>query len=249
MANELSRTFEADGQEITLNPNVVVRYILNGNGNVPESEMAKAIMTCAARKLNPFSGDVHILPHYDSATGMNKLTVSPSKDFYVRRAMANPRFKGMEDGITVIAGGVVHKKKGCAVYKELGEELIGGWAAVYIDGYVRPMCVEVGLSEYDQKRALWKSKPATMINKVAQAQCLRKAFPDDFTGTYEPAEMGLDEPNGNQPFHHVVYCDTVPNTDGEVLVYPDDYDECGAPAVGGEHEKAGVEPVVEMEAF
>ncbi|MCI8469325.1 MAG: phage recombination protein Bet [Eggerthellaceae bacterium] len=196
MANELCKVYEADGEEITLNPAVVTRYILGGDKNVPETEMAKAIMTCAARKLNPFSGDVNILPHYDSASGTTKLTVAPSKDFYLRRAMANPRFRGIDDGITVLVNGQMVKKRGAAVYKELGETLIGAWAAVYVDGFVEPVRVEVSLNEYDQHRALWKSKPATMIDKVAQAQALRKAFPDLFTGTYEPSEVGLDEPQG-----------------------------------------------------
>ncbi len=193
MTEALTRVYEADGQEIRLSPATITRYVLGGNQQVPEPEMAKAIMTCAARKLNPFAGDVHILPHWDSASGTTKLSVCPSIDFYQRRAMANPRFRGMKDGVTVIANGVMLKKQGCAVYEDLGEKLIGGWAAVYIDGYVDPVCCEVSMAEYDQHRALWKSKPATMINKVAKSQALRKAFPDEFTGLYEPSEMGLEE--------------------------------------------------------
>jgi phage recombination protein Bet len=243
MANELSRTYEVDGQEIKLNPASVMRYLLAGQQNVPEPEMAKVIMTCAARKLNPFAGDVNILPHYDKDTGTTKLTVAPSKDFYVRRAMANPRFKGIEDGITVIAGGVVRKKKGCAVYKELGETLIGAWAAVYIEGYVKPVCVEVSLAEYDQHRALWKTKPATMINKVAQAQCLRKAFPDEFTGTYEPSEMGLDEPNDGGYLDIPAIVDDAPH-ESPLALETDGYE-----ISAGEDKFCDASPVQEMEAF
>lgn len=195
MGSELARTYEVDGQEITLSPGSITRYVLgNGVRDVSDPEMAKAIMTCAARKLNPFAGDVHILPHYDSKSGTTKLSVCPSIDLYQRRAMDHPRYRGMKDGVTVIAGGVVHKKEGCAVYKELGEQLVGGWACVYVDGYEHPVCVEVAFSEYDQGRALWKTKPATMINKVAKSQALRKAFPDEFGGLYEPSEMGMDAP-------------------------------------------------------
>lgn len=226
MANELSRTFEADGEEITLNPAVVTRYILGGK-NVPEPEMAKAIMTCAARKLNPFSGDVNILPHYDKATNTTKLTVAPSKDFYLRSAMQNPRFNGIEDGITVIAGGVVTKKRGCAVYRELGETLIGGWAAVYVEGYVKPVVVEVSLAEYDQGRALWKTKPATMINKVAIAQALRKAFPQMFTGTYVPEEMGLEDQVLDEPVYEPPVI--VNGADGQVVEMAE-FEEAYGPA-------------------
>lgn len=194
MANELSRTYEADGQEITLNPSSVMRYILAGQSNVTEPEMAKVIMTCAARKLNPFAGDVHVLPHYDSGSGTTKLSVQPSIDFFMRRAMANPRFRGIEDGIVVMVGGKLLKKRGCAVYPDLGEKLIGGWAAVYVEGYEKPVFCEVSLAEYSTGKSLWRSKPATMINKVAKSQCVRKAFPDDFQGLYTPEEMGSEEP-------------------------------------------------------
>lgn len=197
MSNELSRVYEADGQEIKLNPGVVMRYILAGQENVTEPEMAKVIMTCAARKLNPFAGDVHVLPHFDSQSGTTKLTVQPSVDFFMRRAMANPRFKGIEDGVIVMVEGRRFRKTGCAVYPELGETLIGGWAVIYVDGYEKPVTVEVSLAEYDQHRALWKSKPGTMINKVAKSQCARKAFPDDFQGLYTPEEMGDEAPDFN----------------------------------------------------
>ncbi|MEY8460106.1 phage recombination protein Bet [Eggerthellaceae bacterium 24-137] len=194
MANELSRTYEVDGQEIKLSPASVMRYLLSGQQNVSEPEMAKVIMTCAARKLNPFAGDVHVLPHYDRASGTTKLSVQPSIDFFMRRAMANPRFRGIEDGIVVMANGVLLKKRGCGLYPELGEKLIGGWAAVYVEGYEKPVFCEVSLAEYSTGKSLWWSKPATMINKVAKSQGVRKAFPDDFQGLYSPEEMGDDEP-------------------------------------------------------
>lgn len=199
MANELQQVYEADGREITLNPAVITQYVLNGsNSPVLPSEMAKTIMTCAARKLDPFAGDVHILPHWDKDTGTTKLSVSPSIDFYQRRAMANPRYRGIRDGIVVVVNGEIVKKHGCAVYQELGETLIGGWAEVYVEGYEKSVYVEVSLSEYNTHKALWKYKPATMINKVAKAQALRKAFPDEFMGLYEPSELGIEEPKQDE---------------------------------------------------
>lgn len=197
MAKELARTYEADGQEITLNPAVVMRYVLGDQRDVPETEMAKVIMTCAARRLNPFAGDVHILPHYDSASRTTKLTVQPSVDYFLRRAMANPRFRGMEDGVVVMVGGQMAKKRGCAVYRELGEELIGGWSMIHVEGFDAPVYTEVSLREYDTGKALWKSKPGTMINKTAKSQGCRKAFPDDFQALYSPEEMGDDVPMGD----------------------------------------------------
>ena len=96
------------------------------------------------------------------------------------------------DGNGVSSDGRPVKRKGCAVYRQLGEQLIGGWASVYVDGWQEPSYAEVSLDEYDQGFALWKTKKATMIRKVAVSQALREAFPLDFGGLYEPEEMGLD---------------------------------------------------------
>lgn len=235
MDSELSRTFEADGQQITLNPAVMMRYVVGGGKSVTEPEMAKAIMTCAARKLNPFAGDVHILAHSDKEAGTTKLTVHPSLDFFMRRAMANPRFRGIEDGVVVIdANGQLQKKRGCGVYDDLGEKLIGGWAIVYVEGYEKPVYTEVSLAEYTTGKALWKSKPATMINKVAKAQDVRKAFPDDFQGLYEMSEMGVDEPEETY--------ETPPSYDGG------GWEDCG-PQGEGDMQEAMSGQVYEMEGF
>ena len=38
----------------------------------------------------------------------------------------------------------------------------------------------------------WATKPGTMIRKVAKAQALREAFPEDMAGMYEAEEFGMD---------------------------------------------------------
>ena len=52
----------------------------------------------------------------------------------------------------------------------------------------------------------WASKPATMIRKVALAQALREAFPEDLNGLYEPEELNV-EVDSNTPI-------CVPEEDG-----------------------------------
>lgn len=76
-----------------------------------------------------------------------------------------------------------------------GEQLVGGWCKVFIQGYENPMFDEVGFSEYAGKRndgslnQQWATKPGTMIRKVAVVHALREAFPDEFSGLYDAAEM------------------------------------------------------------
>jgi len=50
-----------------------------------------------------------------------------------------------------------------------------------------PFIVEVYEEEYTTCENLWVSKPRTMLGKVAESQCLRKAF--DIAGLYSPEEM------------------------------------------------------------
>ena len=50
-----------------------------------------------------------------------------------------------------------------------------------------PFIVEVYEEEYTTAENLWQTKPRTMLGKVAESQCLRKAF--DISGLYSPEEM------------------------------------------------------------
>ena len=45
------------------------------------------------------------------------------------------------------------------------------------------------MEEYSLPQSLWKSKPETMIKKVAEAQALRQSFQEVFAGTYSYAEI------------------------------------------------------------
>jgi phage recombination protein Bet len=67
-----------------------------------------------------------------------------------------------------------------------GTELIG-WAKVYRKDMSHPFCVEVKAKEYNRGQGTWNTHPSTMIQKVAEAQALRKAF--QISGIYSPDEM------------------------------------------------------------
>jgi hypothetical protein len=49
-----------------------------------------------------------------------------------------------------------------------------------------PFTVEVSRSEYDTGKGNWQKMPETMIKKVAESQCLRRAF--DISGLYDQSE-------------------------------------------------------------
>ena len=63
-----------------------------------------------------------------------------------------------------------------------------GWCKIYRKDMNNPFYIEVDFDEYSTGQALWKSKPKTMIQKVAESQCLRRAF--HISGIYSEEEMG-----------------------------------------------------------
>lgn len=73
--------------------------------------------------------------------------------------------------------------------------LVGSYCTVQRKGALRPTYVFVELNEYNTKKSVWSGKPATMIKKVAEAQCLRMAFQELLGGTHHEFEYDLMKPD------------------------------------------------------
>lgn len=67
--------------------------------------------------------------------------------------------------------------------------LIGAYCIAKRHKSSRPMYVFVEVREYSTGKSVWGQKPATMIKKVAESQCLRACFQDLLGGTYGEEEM------------------------------------------------------------
>lgn len=117
------------------------------------------------------------------------------------RAAKEPDFEGLLHAVVYEkdafemdnAAGVVAKHTN----NPLGSngKIIGAWATVHRKG-MRPFTAVVKFSEYENSsNALWKSKPAVMIDKVAKSTALRLAYPEQLGGIYEAAEMEEREVN------------------------------------------------------
>lgn len=185
--NALQVSYNVLGTEVNLDIDFVKKYLVRGRSElVNNQELIMFINTCKMQRLNPLSnGEVYLIKY--SKEEPAQLVVG--KDAYSKRAFLNPNYLGKKDGIVVLRGNDVIKKEGCCLYPT--ETLIGGWCRVFYvrNGKERESYKEVALSEYNKGMANWKSKPATMINKVAMAQCLRDAFPADFEGVYSEDEL------------------------------------------------------------
>lgn len=111
-------------------------------------------------------------------------------NFYRRKAEEQPNYDGhvvdsvYQNDVFEVRNGVPHHSYSI---KDRGK-LIGAYCVVYVKGRSIPYYVFVSIDEYNKGFGLWKSMPATMIKKVAEAQALRGAFQGLFNGTYEESE-------------------------------------------------------------
>ncbi len=168
MSNNLVE-YNVSGGKIQLNIDVVRKYLVSGQGNVTDQEIAMFLRLCQYQKLNPWLKEVYLIKYSDRYPA----SIVTSKEAFLKRATRNEKYRGHE-----------------ACWKRnKDEKIIGAWAKVYVKGYQIPIYVEVDLDEYKQDNRMWKEKQKTMIRKVALVQALREAFPEEFGGMQSIEEM------------------------------------------------------------
>ncbi|MDE5565112.1 MAG: phage recombination protein Bet [Oscillospiraceae bacterium] len=189
--NPLTITYKAGDADVTLSPSMVKNYLVSGDASqLTNQEIVMFMNLCKYQGLNPFIRDAYLVKY-----GSQAATIVTGKVALEKRAARCDRYRGFEAGIIV-------KKQDSTLEHRTGtfclpeEELVGGWAKVYVDGYVRPIEAAVSIQEYIGRKkngeinGQWASKPATMIRKVAKVQALREAFPEDMQGMYTVEESG-----------------------------------------------------------
>jgi phage recombination protein Bet len=181
--------YEANGEMVKLSPSMVKRYLVSGGGAVSDQEVVMFLSLCKYQHLNPFLREAYLIKYGNS----NPATMVTGKDVFTKRAEANPLYKGKKAGIIVLkSNGESEEREGAMVLPN--EQLVGGWAKVFIDGK-EPEYQSVSFDEYAGRKkdgslnSQWSTKPATMIRKVAVVQALREAFPNSFQGLYAQEEM------------------------------------------------------------
>ena len=206
--------YNAGGTEIELNNNIVKQYLVSGDpSKVTDAEVKMFVELCKAQRLNPFLREAYLVKF-----GNNQAQIIVGKDVFLKRAKANPKFKGFTAGI------IVQKKDGAyqnrpGTFYTPDEKIVGGFCKVAVEGWDFPLEHTVAMSEFSRNTATWKSMPAVMIRKVALVQALREAFPDDFQAMYSEEEMPVDDEALDSD--HVVIDDAVAETDAEEIADAD----------------------------
>ena len=192
-ANTKVVEYECGGQLVKLSPNIIRNYLVNGNGNVTDQEVAMFLNLCKFQKLNPFLREAYLIKY-----GSQPATIVTGKEAITKRAMRSPNYAGQQAGVVVLTeDGTLENRIGSIVLED--ETLVGGWAKVFVKGYEYPIEITVAFDEYVGRKSSgeinsqWSKRPATMIRKVALVQALREAFPEDLAGMYSTEEMNVDD--------------------------------------------------------
>ena len=181
--------------KIKLSMQIVKSYIATPtrSGKLPtDKDIVNFIMLCKARELNPFEGDA-FLTGFDTSDGP-KFQLITAHQAFLKRGVADQNYKGMESGVIVKDDDEnITEREGDFLYP--GDTLLGGWATVYFADDKLPIKRKLNLDKYNKGQATWKTNPAMMIVKCAEADALRSAYPNKVSGLYlrEEIESTLDE--------------------------------------------------------
>lgn len=145
-----------------------------------------------ATRLNPFLREIWSVKYQENAPAQ----VIIGRDGYRKTAQAHSEYDFHQsdavyenDKFQVNNGDIHHS------YNLTNRgQLIGAYCIAKRHKSSRPMYVIVDYKEYSTGKSLWNyqtGKPATMIKKVAESQCLRACFQDLFGGTYSEEEMSV----------------------------------------------------------
>lgn len=173
--------FEVNNEIVALSPSIVQQFVTKGNDKITKEEAVNFMMLCKYAKLNPFLNEAYLIKFDGTPAQM-----IVSKEAFLKRAQRHPKFNGYKAGIVVLRNENIVKKDGQTLYPN--EQLLAGWAEVYRKDIDYPVYVEVSLQEYSTGKSTWRTKPATMIRKVALVNALRETFPEDLGAMYTEEE-------------------------------------------------------------
>ena len=152
-----------------------------------EAEAYIFLRFCQAQGLNPFVNDAYLIKYDPKA----KASIVIGIQALLKRAESNPKYSGYQAGVVVLRDGEPVELQGSLVYRD-SDTLIGGWAEVRRKDWDIPLKVTVSLKEYNKRQAQWNERPATMIEKVALGQGLRRVFPQEVGRLFERQELDTE---------------------------------------------------------
>ena len=155
---------------------LLMDYLKQTNSNLLQNEMAQFVAIATTFNLNPWKREVYAIA-YGQGNG-RKLSIIVGYEVYLRRAEEFPQYDGYD---TTFFGEGANMGCTCKVYRKDRNHPIGS---------------TVFLREYSQNNTMWNTKPHVMLEKVAIATAMRRAFPSQFNGMPYTADELPDKMTG-----------------------------------------------------
>lgn len=182
-------------------------------GAAPTS-ISLALNYCRAAGLDPMQKPVHIVPMWDSKAGRMRDVIMPGVGLYRTQAVRTGQYAGVTEpefgqDVTEKIGGVeITYPAWCrvTVKRQLANGQIVDFAAT--ERWKENYAVKGGKEKSIAPNAMWAKRPYGQIAKCAEAQALRKAFPE-MTG----ASPTADEMEGRT----IESGDVIDNATGEII--------------------------------
>lgn len=179
-----------------------IRRMASPSAPLTDMEFSFMVELGRATQLNPFRREIWAVKYKQGVPAQ----IFIGRDGYVLGAQRQPDYEYHQvnsvysnDEFYMDESGIKHKAK----LIDRGE-LIGAYCIVKRKNASKPTYSVVTMEEYNTNQSLWKTKPETMLKKVAEAQGVRQSFKEVFRGTYSDAELPQEE----KPSFHIVQGNT-----------------------------------------
>ena len=184
MANENTTALATVSEDNKVTQELLLDYLKTMNKGLTEQQTKQFLAVASAFGLNPWKREIYAVT-FKGKNG-TEMSVVTGYETYIKRAEANPNYDGYD---IEFKGGFERKtfqKQGeygpYNVTEVVPKGDVSCVCTVYRKDRSHPVREEVFFDEYDQKNSMWKSKPRTMLKKVAIVSAFRKAFPFDLGG-------------------------------------------------------------------
>lgn len=179
---------------------LLMDYLKQTNSNLLPNEQAQFLAISQTFNLNPWKREVYAVAY--GSGDKRKLSIIVGYEVYLRRAEEFPQYDGYE---TEFAGEGANMCCTCKVYRKDRNH---------------PTGATVFLREYTQGNQMWNTKPRVMLEKVAIATAMRRAFPSVFNGMPYIADELPDNMTGADRLNAQGYTEAVPETQPEQQLTP-----------------------------
>ena len=174
---------------------------------------------CKASGLDPMQKPVHIVPIWDSKAGQMRDVVMPGVGLYRTQASRSNQMAGISEPefgpmVTEVLGGQsVTYPEWCRV--TVRRLLPNGQTADFtaVEYWIENYAIKGGKEKSTAPNAMWTKRPRGQIAKCAEAQALRKAFPEIGSAPTAEEMEGKSLDVAANETRHMGAADVVENTD------------------------------------